>query len=97
MRSFCSLVDILGETKPPPVECQGERNTGHGLRVKLSCTPSTRPKLAPENVTAFRKDMVVHCRYGQPCPRCGKNSPYSLRGQRERTRLCPNRLRPLRR
>jgi formamidopyrimidine-DNA glycosylase len=24
----------------------------------------------PENVTAFRKDMAVHGRYGQPCPRC---------------------------
>jgi formamidopyrimidine-DNA glycosylase len=26
----------------------------------------------PEKVTAFRKDMAVHGRYGQPCPRCGK-------------------------
>src|SRR6201998_3392352 len=26
----------------------------------------------PENVTAFRKDMSVHGRYGQPCPRCGE-------------------------
>ncbi len=25
----------------------------------------------PKNVTAFRKDMAVHGRYGQPCPRCG--------------------------
>lgn len=25
----------------------------------------------PEKVTAFRKDMSVHGRYGQPCPRCG--------------------------
>ena len=25
----------------------------------------------PENVTAFRKEMAVHGRYGQPCPRCG--------------------------
>jgi formamidopyrimidine-DNA glycosylase len=25
----------------------------------------------PQNVTAFRKDMAVHGRYGQPCPRCG--------------------------
>jgi formamidopyrimidine-DNA glycosylase len=24
----------------------------------------------PENVTAFRKGMAVHGRYGQPCPRC---------------------------
>jgi formamidopyrimidine-DNA glycosylase len=25
-----------------------------------------------EKVTAFRKDMAVHGRYGQPCPRCGE-------------------------
>lgn len=25
----------------------------------------------PEKVTAFRKDMTVHGRYGQKCPRCG--------------------------
>ena len=25
----------------------------------------------PENVTAFRPQMAVHGRYGQPCPRCG--------------------------
>ena len=25
----------------------------------------------PEGVTAFRPDMAVHGRYGQPCPRCG--------------------------
>jgi formamidopyrimidine-DNA glycosylase len=27
----------------------------------------------PEKVTAFRKDMAVHGRYGEPCPRCGEN------------------------
>lgn len=26
----------------------------------------------PEKVTAFRKDMAVHGRFGQPCPRCGQ-------------------------
>jgi formamidopyrimidine-DNA glycosylase len=26
----------------------------------------------PERVTAFRDDMAVHGRYGQPCPRCGE-------------------------
>jgi|SRR5579862_1270839 len=29
-------------------------------------------KSFPEKVTAFRKDMAVHGRYGQPCPRCGE-------------------------
>jgi len=27
----------------------------------------------PEKVTAFRKGMAVHGRYGKPCPRCGEN------------------------
>jgi formamidopyrimidine-DNA glycosylase len=26
----------------------------------------------PENVTAFRKEMAVHGRYGRACPRCGE-------------------------
>jgi formamidopyrimidine-DNA glycosylase len=26
----------------------------------------------PEKVTAFRRDMAVHGRYGKPCPRCGE-------------------------
>ena len=26
----------------------------------------------PEKVTAFRKEMAVHGRYGMPCPRCGE-------------------------
>jgi formamidopyrimidine-DNA glycosylase len=26
----------------------------------------------PERVTAFRKDMAVHGRYREPCPRCGE-------------------------
>jgi len=26
----------------------------------------------PEGVTAFRKEMAVHGRYGEPCPRCGE-------------------------
>ena len=25
----------------------------------------------PEKVTAFREDMAVHGKYGQPCPVCG--------------------------
>ena len=32
---------------------------------------SEATKNFPEKVTAFRKEMAVHGRYGQPCPRCG--------------------------
>lgn len=29
-------------------------------------------KTFPEKVTAFRRNMAVHGRFGQPCPRCGE-------------------------
>jgi formamidopyrimidine-DNA glycosylase len=29
-------------------------------------------KAFPEKVTAFRKEMAAHGRYGEPCPRCGE-------------------------
>ena len=29
-------------------------------------------KIFPEKVTAFRPEMAVHGRFGQPCPRCGE-------------------------
>jgi formamidopyrimidine-DNA glycosylase len=34
-------------------------------------TAEARKKF-PEKVTAFREDMAVHGKYGQPCPRCGE-------------------------
>ncbi|MGH7935262.1 MAG: Fpg/Nei family DNA glycosylase [Candidatus Binataceae bacterium] len=40
----------------------------------LEWTDRMRAELAgafPENVTAFQPGMVVHGRYGEPCPRCG--------------------------
>jgi len=33
---------------------------------------SEAAKEFPEKVTAFRKGMAVHGRYGEPCPRCGE-------------------------
>jgi formamidopyrimidine-DNA glycosylase len=45
--------------------------TRHTLQLwtdKLSAEAKTD---FPEKVTAFRKDMAVHGRYGEPCPRCG--------------------------
>ena len=42
----------------------------------------------PEKVTAFRKDMAVHGRFGQPCPRCG--SPIQrIRYADNETNYCP--------
>jgi formamidopyrimidine-DNA glycosylase len=42
----------------------------------------------PEKVTAFRKDMAVHGRYGEPCPACG--SPVQrIRYADNETNYCP--------
>ena len=42
----------------------------------------------PEKVTAFRDDMAVHGRYGQPCPRCGK-PVMRIRYADNETNYCP--------
>lgn len=42
------------------------------LRLWVDRLQSEAKTAFPENVTAFRKDMAVHGRYGQPCPRCGE-------------------------
>jgi formamidopyrimidine-DNA glycosylase len=42
----------------------------------------------PENVTAFRKEMAVHGKYGQPCPRCG-TKVQRIRYASNETNYCP--------
>ena len=42
----------------------------------------------PEKVTAFRKEMAVHGRFGQPCPRCGAKIQRIRYGDNE-TNYCP--------
>ena len=45
-------------------------------------------KKFPEGVTAFRPEMAVHGRYGQPCPRCG--APIQrIRYADNETNYCP--------
>jgi formamidopyrimidine-DNA glycosylase len=41
------------------------------LREFLERLRAGTPTGIPERVTAFRPDMAVHGRYGQPCPVCG--------------------------
>lgn len=45
-------------------------------------------KSFPEKVTAFRKEMAVHGRFGQPCPRCG-NPIQRIRYADNETNYCP--------
>jgi formamidopyrimidine-DNA glycosylase len=42
----------------------------------------------PEKVTAFRKEMAVHGRYGEPCPVCG-TSIQRIRYAENETNYCP--------
>jgi formamidopyrimidine-DNA glycosylase len=42
----------------------------------------------PEGVTAFRKDMAVHGRYGEPCPVCG-TAVQRIRYAENETNYCP--------
>ncbi len=42
----------------------------------------------PEKVTAFRKGMATHGRYGQPCPRCGA-AIQRIRYAANETNYCP--------
>jgi len=45
--------------------------TRHTLQVWITRLRDEAEAAFPEKVTAFRKDMAVHGRYGLPCPRCG--------------------------
>ena len=42
----------------------------------------------PERVTAFRPEMAVHGRFGQPCPRCGE-TVQRIRYADNETNYCP--------
>ena len=46
--------------------------TRHTLRLWIDRLRAEAETAFPEKVTAFRKDMAVHGRCGQPCPRCGE-------------------------
>jgi formamidopyrimidine-DNA glycosylase len=46
--------------------------TRETLRMWTQRLGAEAAKGFPEKVTAFRKDMAVHGRYGLPCPRCGE-------------------------
>jgi formamidopyrimidine-DNA glycosylase len=46
--------------------------TRQTLKVWIDRLRSEAEAGFPEKVTAFRKEMAVHGRYGQPCPRCGE-------------------------
>jgi len=44
----------------------------HTLELWLNRLRADAKSEFPENVSAFRPEMAVHGKYGQPCPRCGE-------------------------
>jgi formamidopyrimidine-DNA glycosylase len=46
--------------------------TRETLRLWIDRLVAEARRAFPEKVTAFRPEMAVHGRYGQPCPRCGE-------------------------
>jgi formamidopyrimidine-DNA glycosylase len=46
--------------------------TRHTLELWMDRLQAEAGAAFPEKVTAFRKDMAVHGRFGEPCPRCGE-------------------------
>jgi formamidopyrimidine-DNA glycosylase len=45
--------------------------TRETLRLWIARLTAEAEAAFPEKVTAFREEMAVHGKYGQPCPRCG--------------------------
>lgn len=66
------LSPITLTNKLKPEEWQGLFDaTRHTLQLWIDRLRVEAEKAFPEKVTAFRKEMAVHGRYGLPCPRCG--------------------------
>jgi formamidopyrimidine-DNA glycosylase len=62
--------------------------TGDTLKLWIDRLNAEAAQAFPEKVTAFRKDMAVHGRFGQPCPSCG--APIQrIRYADNETNYCP--------
>jgi formamidopyrimidine-DNA glycosylase len=70
---------------------EAERLFGATRATLIEWTDRLRAEAAgtfPEKVTAFRPEMAVHGRYGQPCPRCG-TKVQRIRHAANETNYCP--------
>jgi formamidopyrimidine-DNA glycosylase len=64
-------------------------STRSTLRIWIDRLSAEAKTSFPEKVTAFRPEMAVHGRYGQPCPRCGEKVLRIRYADRE-TNYCPH-------
>jgi formamidopyrimidine-DNA glycosylase len=62
--------------------------TRHTLQLWIDRLRAEAESDFPEKVTAFRKEMAVHGRYGQPCPRCN-DKVLRIRYADKETNYCP--------
>jgi formamidopyrimidine-DNA glycosylase len=65
-----SPITLTGKLKPEEWE-RLFTATRQTLELWINRLRAEAKKAFPEKVTAFRKEMAVHGRYGEPCPRCG--------------------------
>ncbi len=73
--------EILWRAKLSPVKRSGQLSDDEVARLHVAVVDSLNDWTSrlrdevgdgwPTKVTAFRDDMAVHGKYGQPCPRCG--------------------------
>ena len=67
------LSPILQTAKLTPDQWQSLYNaTRDTMQLWIDRLNAEAVQAFPEKVTAFRKDMAVHGRFGQPCPTCGQ-------------------------
>lgn len=83
-----SPIALTHKLKPPEWErlFTATRST---LTLWIDRLTAEAAKKFPEGVTAFRPDMSVHGRFGQPCPRCGQ-SIQRIRYADNETNYCAN-------
>jgi formamidopyrimidine-DNA glycosylase len=83
------LSPILQTAKLNPDQWQSLYTaTRDTLQLWITRLNSEAANAFPEKVTAFRKDMAVHGRFGQPCPTCG--APIQrIRYADNETNYCP--------
>lgn len=70
---------------------EAERLRGAAREVLTEWTARLRAEAGagfPAKVTAFRKEMAVHGKYGERCPACGTTVARIVRGEHE-TNYCP--------
>jgi len=86
-RACLSPVTLTSRLKPEEIACLHDA-TQQVLAEWIEKLRAEAGPAFPEKVTAFRKDMAVHGRFGQPCPRCGAKVQ-RIRHAANETDYCP--------